>query len=566
MSTLFAPRVPSVQPAFIYGSTGGTVKINYTLSEFDQGLTNFFVNYIVKDPTRSAATGTNEIAKGEVGPLTEASYIEIDFNEGLFLINQYYQVQIQIEDKEGNTSAWSQMTLIRPIEDPTLEIDLESPIEKLDYIQGRVVYKPDHTTVEAIQTYRIEIQDSNGKKVYKSGTINNTLGTSFATYLYDCALAENADYTLYFYYTTINGYSPSSPTAYSFHISGITGVEKDFVKCSVTEAQDKGGNLLSFTLFGNTFPSGIDVQNKYNILIQRTSEKENFSFWETILSINSYPIGNFEYTDLKAYPNTLYEYRVVFKPSDSENWIFKDDALKILTQLEHIYLLGDKAQLTLKYNPNISGFKYVTQESVTNTLGGKFPIVRINGDTKYRQFSLSGTLSFTSDYNSLFSENEVDSKGDELSTWIKDDNCTLLFNFETFFETVPTNLLPQIKNKQGYLEYKYRTFAMNFLTDQKPKVFRGANEDAMIVFLSGVSFTPNKQLSREVWDFSCTATEICQLNQYNLQKFGLDKDITRYKEPIVAYLLGAIDKTLDYYVISATENIRSISESGFEED
>jgi phage host-nuclease inhibitor protein Gam len=62
---------------------------------------------------------------------------------------------------------------------------------------------------------------------------------------------------------------------------------------------------------------------------------------------------------------------------------------------------------------------------------------------------------------------------------------------------------------------------MEFLTDQQPKLFRGMAEETMIVYLSNVSFTPNKQLSREVWDFSCTVTEICEYNRDNLVKYGL---------------------------------------------
>ena len=56
----------------------------------------------------------------------------------------------------------------------------------------------------------------------------------------------------------------------------------------------------------------------------------------------------------------------------------------------------------------------------------------------------------------------------------------------------------------------------------------------MIVYLSNVSFTPNKQLSREVWDFSCTVTEICEYNRENLIRYDLLKSGTVY--------------TLEYYL------------------
>ena len=43
---------------------------------------------------------------------------------------------------------------------------------------------------------------------------------------------------------------------------------------------------------------------------------------------------------------------------------------------------------------------------------------------------------------------------------------------------------------------------MNFLTNRKPKLFRSREEGNMIVYLSNISFTPNKTLDRQVWDFS----------------------------------------------------------------
>ena len=43
----------------------------------------------------------------------------------------------------------------------------------------------------------------------------------------------------------------------------------------------------------------------------------------------------------------------------------------------------------------------------------------------------------------------------------------------------------------------------------------------MIVYLSNVSFTPNKQLGRNIYDFSATATEVCEYSYENLKHYRL---------------------------------------------
>jgi hypothetical protein len=44
----------------------------------------------------------------------------------------------------------------------------------------------------------------------------------------------------------------------------------------------------------------------------------------------------------------------------------------------------------------------------------------------------------------------------------------------------------------------------------------------MLVHLSNVSFTPNKTLGREIYDFSATVTECGALNQETLERYGVN--------------------------------------------
>ena len=83
-----------------------------------------------------------------------------------------------------------------------------------------------------------------------------------------------------------------------------------------------------------------------------------------------------------------------------------------------------------------------------------------------------------------------------------------------------TENMPSSKRNQIYNQL-FRETVIDFLTDGKVKILRSPTEGNMLVYLSNVSFTPNHQLGREVYDFSATAIECDELNENNLIKYDL---------------------------------------------
>lgn len=612
-TTLFAPQVRSVQPAFEYkvtkndkGETNieGSVKIYYSHSEFNNNSQYNKIEYKIIDPNRQSGWGSDsmliekefysndaffetddkEVKKDKIyyikndenniyeeqknlkefvnGVVYYERFDTISFNSKEFeefTLNQYYQIQIRLSngDNEEDKSAWSQASLIRPISKATVHIEHQEKISALEKIDGWIEYA-DKSTIEAIKNFCVYIKQGDAE-VYRSKVIANTLGTKFSSFLYDCFLPDTEEgqpkYKLGIEYTTINGFDGNT---YGKEIEFTIGPGKtdplDFKQISLKRNTDIGAISLEFEFDIASVTKNTEV----TFDIQRASEKDNFSKWLQLKSFNIVnPSSMFRYDDMTIETETVYRYRILVSYGGNvyiADRDLKGNFLEILTRIEDIHLMGDHQQLSVKYNPNISGFKYVTQESITNSLGGKFPIVRINGDTKYRQFSLSGTLSFNTDYIALNAEG-VDSRGVDMRRWLKEENCTLLFDLESLIANFSGAAAKMAKNSSSYLEKKYRSLAMDFLTDQKPKLFRGMAEDTMIVYLSNVSFTPNKQLSREVWDFSCTVTEICEYNKENLIRYDLFKSNTIYS---LEYLLKMKKNSSGQEYIPLEETVNNI--------
>ena len=577
-TTLFAPQVRSVQPAFIYDKElGRTVKIYFSLSDYNEGLKNFKIKYTLIDPNISSSWGSNSIINNaneylEVENIyTENGeyYFEIDFfsqdtEENVFktlTLNQYYQMQLYLVDENGEESLPSQVTLIRPIA-AINEIIIEQAGKNLlafNKINGAIIYK-DSSTIESIKNYYFTLEKEEGviKYKYTSDMIYNTLGTQFSANIYDCFLPDG-EYILTFYYTTLNDYNGS----YSAEIKlGIdNNLEEIEFKNFIFENNLNAGALdLDFQI------NSENIQSVGKLIIQRTSEISNFLTWETVSTFVNLDIKNrIKYSDFNIEYGKIYRYRFIYESGEEKyiaQYLNKDkQLLEFIPEFEDIFLSNFDQQLAVRFNPNITNFKYISQESITNTLGGKFPIVRINGDTKYRQFTLSGTLSFEMDWRTDITPS-FDSRNRNMSSWIREDNCSLFFNLSNFYNNIKSNLKNQYKNMKDVFEKRYRDLAISFLNDRKPKIFRSPTEGNMIVYLSNISFTPNKQLSRNVYDFSATVTEICELNLENLKKYNLiydnkekyeliyvfraEKDI-EYTEDNITYLVPyvSIENTID---------------------
>ena len=175
--------------------------------------------------------------------------------------------------------------------------------------------------------------------------------------------------------------------------------------------------------------------------------------------------------------------------------------------------------MVVRYNPTISNLKYVVQENITTTLGGKFPVIKRNGKAYYKQFNLSGDLFFSDIVNS---DSGLSSNGIEMRANFFPSETELYVNNSNYYDL---NYLKS--NRQA--ETIAREIVVKMLTNGLPKLFRSEEEGNIIIYLSNITFTPNKTLGRHIYSFSATATEICECNLDNLKKYKLQSSDIFYK-------------------------------------
>jgi hypothetical protein len=211
---------------------------------------------------------------------------------------------------------------------------------------------------------------------------------------------------------------------------------------------------------------------------------------------------------------------------------------EVALMLDDMFILGDNILFKNQYNPTVSGFKYTTTDAITNTLGGKYPYVRRNGDNYYRTFQLGGLISINSEPDIYTYSSSIKSKSYMATETGQREyySPSIYFTHQDEFQNIIANYVEKGYKDDFIFEKLFRDKIMNFLNDGKPKLFKSSTEGNIIVRLTNVSFTPNQQLGRQVYSFTATATEIDEFSYDNLLKYNIiDADI----QDKVFYVLDA---------------------------
>ena len=137
------------------------------------------------------------------------------------------------------------------------------------------------------------------------------------------------------------------------------------------------------------------------------------------------------------------------------------------------------AQL-IRFNPSLSSLKRNQAESITQTLGGKYPVIRRNGNMDYYTFTLGGLIS------TLALKNQYEDEA-----------------------------------KRTLEERQFRKSFVDGLCNGKVKLFKAGPEGMMLVRVTGVTLTPESKLGRDIYSFSATVTEIAEATVENLRKYNI---------------------------------------------
>ena len=466
-------------------------------------------------------------------------------------IGQYVKIQIAYEATDGTVGYYSTVAVAKFTSKPNIymkNVGEETtatgiPLFKQSYTG---VYEVTEDKNERPYAYNFYLYDSNKDLIEESGwKLHNTsvnaltseslqLSQTIDVYNYKTSLAFNQEYYIQYGVRTINNLEVFSPVY------------------TCIETQETGVDTNLDLYAENVFEDGyVLVKLKKKDGVQATKINSALSF-----EISRAEVG---YETYSIQPDNLYNFswqalrRVYFAAdtayADIERWDFKDFTVeqgvrylycykiynnndvfssRIVSNLveadfEDMFLFDGKLQLKIRFNPKVSSFKINRQEQKIDTIGSKFPFIFRNGIVEYREFPISGLISYLSDNNQLFFNKEDDL---EILPWDTSERPGTPANDNTSWQRVQT------LDSVGYnmrAERRFKMKLLEWLNNGKIKLFRSPAEGNYLVRLMNSSLTPEDKLGRMLHTFSSTAYEVEEMSYENLISLHL-LDVDHYTE------------------------------------
>ena len=557
-NNLYPPIIEDYMPAFV-----NSLIINFNISPFntaDQFNLETGIQISIRDQKTNKsvlnpAYAPNEIlfvgatinnisfgSGGENKISFSADELKKILREDHFKLNSYYKIQIRFT-KAGifppnsftnqaswlaaninNFTEWSTVCLIRRISEPILTINNyneELDMLKTFIISGRVDFL-DSEEQESLYKYKIQLQIK--KEIVEEKILYFNTGLSNREFYYEfkTSIEDTSEVKAHIYITTTNGYEIKKSCNIFISEEGalpLTRIKNIYVD------EENGG----FKLFLRKDIDSIGNKAK-KLFIKRTDSRSGFNVWENVHSFNvNKNYIDLEWEDLFVESGVWYKYAIVeqYTYSYSKKLIYD---IPVMGIFEHMYLIGaDKEgvpiQLKIKYNQEITSYKKNISEQRIETIGGKFPFVRRNGDTNYTSFNISGLISYLSEEN--LEENYFHSDlNEEIYSTPKNLFISLndLYGGEEQLNLYNNyNLTCNIsKYRDITLEKEFRKKVIDFLTNGKIKVLKTAQEGNFLVKTMNVNLTPENQLGRKLYSFSCEVFEMADFTVENCIKYVLE--------------------------------------------
>lgn len=330
---------------------------------------------------------------------------------------------------------------------------------------------------------------------------------------------SSANYTMQYKIITTNGLEVASP---QYGVQSAVAVGETLPILIKSELDYENGRI-KITIESNGSSNEIAFSGNY--YLERTDSKTSFENWLILYSFQSFgKYSEFVFYDYSIESGIAYKYGL--QKISSAN-ILSQRAVSvspIASYFEDAFLFDGKRQLKIRYNANVSSFKEVISETKKTTLGSKYPLIFRNGNLCYKEFPITGLLTYLSDDKELFMKKSellpielLRTRGKELQyhNYAINGKLGQLDAWSQFIETTDQT------DENVAAEKNFTMFALSWLNNGEIKLFKSPQEGNFIVKLMNVSLSPFNGTSRMIHSFSATADEIQPYTTDALLKYEL---------------------------------------------
>ena len=413
-----------------------------------------------------------------------------NINTDLLKVGQHYKAQIAYKD-EDMEGYFSTVGIFKYTAEPTIKLysnDIE--LNHSEIISVDSIIKAEYSTPEKDSNEKLYLYYFN---LYENGRLLDTTGEQIHNYTNE-DLNPKVQYD---YYNITHDLNPINQYEIEFIATSMNNLVISSGKYLIVRGSGLE-NVYNFTLLAETdYESGsvgvsMQMQNKQivNGKFKLVRIKQGSNIREMIKDFiisreikNTILLKDYTVQQGESYKYGLYQY--------DQNGLATETVWSNIVKVdfEDMFLFDGEKQLKIKFNPKISSFKTTILENKLDTIGGKHPFIFRNGRSFYKEFPISGLISYLTDDEEFFIS------VDNWSTNLTGDNIAL--------------------------ERKFKLNVLDWLNNGKLKLFRSPTEGNYIVRLMNVSLSPDDKLGRMLHTFNATAYEVMENNCVNLVENGL---------------------------------------------
>lgn len=490
------------------------------------------------------------------GKVIYTGYIEQDKNKNIIKIDtesfkdkltttiNWYKISIAYVDTNQEVGYFSSAAVGKYLgefnqEDFTLSLE-KNIINNQETYKGIYIHKNDPTEKEF--SYQFILYDAKeqvladtGILLHNTQSVNDEADVSYDIFVCDYKLDQQynqygfqMNYMLVYKVKTINGYELSTSILIN---SNYSEMENEKIPFLIQAQLNREKGSVQVKLFNN---ENCNITNSItgSFLLKRISSKDNYfkffiikSFSLVNATLNQLSEGILLYEDFTVESGQNYIYYV--QQLDKENNVYINTKSYMFNNyisvyFEDMFLYDGEVQLAIKFNPKIASFKINIQGVKIETIGNQFPYILYNNKTYYKEFPISGLISYNMDEQETFLKN-LFPKNKKLRLETEHHNKYIYENNGVVKDT----RFSVMKDNQGYkykdfydsqnsdltdlsyaIEKEFKLAVLEFLNNKKPKLFRSSAEGNYCVMLLNSSLTPVDTLGRMIHSFNTTAYEV----------------------------------------------------------
>ena len=500
MAKLYPPYIEGTIPAF----TGTTIVVPFSLNRansisdiagFSLRIKTVQNNIMLATLTQKDSQYYDIYADFKVSFTLEEDLIN------LLNVGQFYKVQLAFINKSNEVGYYSTVGVIKYTTSPEVSIanlkrqdnlNVISTINRHIYNYVGVYSQHNKDTTEKIYSSRFILTDANNEIIVDSGDLIHNSSKdinsyeSSESYTISRELEDNKSYYIKYIVTTINGLIVESPT---YRLMQQNPVHPD-LQAEVTAAVNFEEGYIDVGLVGIVNKKGNEIPATGSFILSRAASNTNWT-WQNItyFTLQAQRPTRFLWRDFTVEQGVQYQYAVQ-QYSDNQLYSQRIKSPIVTADFEDSFLYDGYRQLKIRFNPKVSSFKNNIPEQKIDTIGSKYPFIFRNGRVYYKEFPISGLISYQSDENKLFYPIKP-----------RED-----------LESHPYD----ITSEDIYNEREFKLEVLEWLNNGELKVFKSPTEGNYFVRLMNVSLTPQDALGRMLHTFNCTAYEIYDYTYDNL--------------------------------------------------